>query len=314
MRLSRPAAPTFITSRNASGYEGMEWRQFVMSLGSLDPDRLEDALVEYGALSVTLTDGGDEPLLEPGPGETPLWSDTRVTALFDGATDLGALPAHLTGTLDIGDLPDFRTEVLPDRPWAREWLKDFSPMRFGRRLWIVPGDTPDPDEDAIIVRLDPGLAFGTGTHATTALCLAWLDGLDISGKTLLDFGCGSGVLGIAALQLGAAKVNAVDIDLQAVTATRRNAERNGVGGRLTAGTSLAADDGPFDIVVANILSRTLVEHAGQIIAATAPGGQLALSGILSEQVESVVAAYRNDVSFSRPVMMDGWAMLPGTRT
>ena len=284
-----------------------------MSLGSLDPDRLEDALVEYGALSVTLTDGGDEPLLEPAPGETPLWSDTRVTALFDAGADLDALPAHLCKALDAPELPEFRTEVIADRPWAREWLKDFAPMRFGRRLWIVPGDAPDPADDAVIVRLDPGLAFGTGTHATTALCLTWLDGLDIVDKTLLDFGCGSGILSIAALQLGAARADAVDIDLQAVTATRQNARRNGVGDRIKVDTAISAAAGPFDIVVANILSLTLIDHAESIIAATAPGGHLAMTGILKEQAESVVAAYRGYVAFAPPVTMDGWVLLSGTR-
>jgi ribosomal protein L11 methyltransferase len=284
-----------------------------MSLESLDPDRVENALIEYGALSVTLTDGGDEPVLEPAPGEMPLWTDTRVTALFDQGTDLHDLPRHLAASLDIDELPACSTETLADRPWEREWLKDFGPMRFGDKLWIVPGDLPNPADDAVVVRLDPGLAFGTGTHATTALCLAWLDSLDLAGKTVFDFGCGSGVLGIAALRLGAASVQAIDIDLQAVTATRQNAVRNDVDDRVEAGTALPAAGRRFDIVVANILAGTLIEHADLIIASTALGGQLALSGILSGQVDSVLAAFEEQVAFGPAVTMDGWAMLSGTR-
>jgi len=284
-----------------------------MSLESLDPERVEGALIEFGALSVTLTDGGDEPLLEPAPGEMPLWTDTRITALFDAGLDLDKLPHHLMTALDMDELPVFKTETLADRPWEREWLKDFGPMRFGERLWIVPGDMECPADDAVIVRLDPGLAFGTGTHATTALCLEWLDGLDLVGKTVFDFGCGSGILGIAALRLGAASVEALDIDLQAVTATRQNATMNGVANRMQAGTELAAAGRQFDIVVANILAGTLIEQADRIIAATAGGGRLALSGILSAQIELVRDAYGEHVSFTSPVISDGWAMLSGTR-
>lgn len=313
MPRSRRAAPIFIISRNDSGYEQVEWRQFVMSLESLDPERVESALIEYGAMSVTLTDGGDEPVLEPAPGEMPLWTDTRITALFDAGLDLDKLPHHLMTALAIDELPACRTETLADRPWEREWLKDFGPMRFGRRLWVVPGDLPGPADDAVVVRLDPGLAFGTGTHATTALCLAWLDSLELAGRSILDFGCGSGILGIAALRLGAAAVEAVDIDLQAVTATRQNASVNGVEDRMRTETELAADGRQFDIVVANILAGTLIEHAERIIAATAAGGQLALSGILGTQIRAVQDAYAGQISFAPPVISDGWAMLSGTR-
>jgi ribosomal protein L11 methyltransferase len=284
-----------------------------MSLESLDPDSVERALVEYGALSVTLTDGGDEPLLEPMPGETPLWADTQITALFDAGVNLDALPAHLASTQNVERLPAFRTETLADRPWEREWLKDFGPMRFGDRLWVVPGELPDPAGDAITVQLDPGLAFGTGTHATTALCLEWLDGLQLGGKTVFDFGCGSGILGVAALRLGALSVDAVDIDLQAVTATRQNAERNGVSDRMTVGSSIPARGACYDVVVANILAGTLVEQADVIVSALADGGQVALSGILNAQADAVIAAYRDHVAFAPPVTRDGWVMLSGAR-
>jgi ribosomal protein L11 methyltransferase len=284
-----------------------------MSLETLDPDSVERALVEYGALSVTLSDGGDEPLLEPAPGETPLWTDTRITALFDAGIDLDALPDHLTGALNTDQLPAYGTETLADRPWEREWLKDFGPMQFGKRLWIVPGDQPDPAGDAITVRLDPGLAFGTGTHATTALCLEWLDGLELGGKRVFDFGCGSGILGIAALKLGADSVDAIDIDLQAITATRQNAERNGVADRMAASSLLPSDDAGYDVVIANILAGTLIEQASLIVAAMADGGRVALSGILNAQADAVMAAFGDHVAFAPAATRDGWVMLSGKR-
>jgi ribosomal protein L11 methyltransferase len=175
------------------------WRQFVMNLESLDPDRVDAAFSALGALSVTMTDAGDDPVLEPGPGETPLWSQTLITALFEADTDLDAVADGLRASLDLDELPDFHFEDLDDRPWECEWLKDFRPMRFGERLWVIPGDDPAPEAEGIVVRLDPGLAFGTGTHPTTALCLEWLESTGVDGRTVFDFGCGSGILGIAAL-------------------------------------------------------------------------------------------------------------------
>ena len=165
----------------------MQWRQFVMDLDRLDPDAVEAVLFRLGALSVTYCDAGDVPVLEPAPGETPLWQDTRVTALFAADADFAALAAGLQSGLGLDVLPPHRAETLAERDWAREWLRDARPMRFGRRLWVCPGATVAPP-DAVVVRLDPGLAFGTGTHATTAMCLEWLDGLELGGRTLLDYG------------------------------------------------------------------------------------------------------------------------------
>ena len=167
----------------------MDWLQFVMHLDALDPDRVEDALLEAGACSVTLTDAGDDPVLEPGPGETPLWSSTRITGLFNGDAEPASIRSALLRSLALQELPDHQFEVLADRAWEREWLKDFGPMRFGRRLWISPAGHPVDADGAIVVELDPGLAFGTGTHPTTALCLEWLDSIDLAGKTVLDYGC-----------------------------------------------------------------------------------------------------------------------------
>ncbi len=285
-----------------------------MNLEALDPDRVTAALLDNGALSVTFTDAGDEPVLEPAPGETPLWTDTAVTALFDGGTDLSALSKSLQASLAVEDLPLNRIDELADRAWEREWLKDFGPMQFGERLWVMPGDDQEPAEDAIVVRLDPGLAFGTGTHATTALCLEWLEGLDLAANTVCDFGCGSGILGIAALKLGAREVDAVDTDLQAVRATRQNAERNLVEDRLHTGTELRSPSRQFDIVVANILAGTLIEHVALICNRLKQGGAIALSGILEDQVDEVCSAYQSRINLDTPVIKDGWALLSGTRS
>lgn len=290
----------------------MEWRQFVISLESIEPALLEEVLLRHGAQSVTLSDAGNDPVLEPLPGSTPLWRDTRLTALFTADADFESLRTDLEQTLAIDALPDNHVEALADCAWERQWLKDFGPMRFGERLWVSPeGFTIDAD-DAVVVRLDPGLAFGTGTHATTALCLEWLDKIDIADKTLLDFGCGSGILAIAALKLGAKSVTAVDIDLQAITATRQNALSNEVDDRLETTMQIDQLDDQFDFVVANILAGTLVDHATFVCDRLKSGGRLALSGILADQVADVSAAYRHCIEFAAADYRDNWARLSGT--
>ena len=290
----------------------MEWRQFVISLESIEPALLEEVLLRHGAQSVTLSDAGNDPVLEPLPGSTPLWSDTRLTALFTADADFESLRTDLEQTLAIDVLPDNHVEALADCAWERQWLKDFGPMRFGERLWVSPeGFTIDAD-DAVVVRLDPGLAFGTGTHATTALCLEWLDKIDIADKTLLDFGCGSGILAIAALKLGAKSVTAVDIDFQAITATRQNALSNEVDDRLETTVQIDQLDDRFDFVVANILAGTLVDHATFVCDRLKSGGRLALSGILADQVADVSAAYRHCIEFAAADYRDNWARLSGT--
>ena len=290
----------------------MAWRQLEMKLGNLDPQAVEDTLLRLGAQSITLTDAGDNPVLEPAPGETPLWNETRISALFDAGTDLDALLRKLASDLGVASLPDHAIQDLEDRAWEREWLKDFVPMKFGRRLWITPAQMTVAQSDAVIVELDPGLAFGTGTHPTTALCLSWLDRAEIAGKTVLDFGCGSGILAIAAAVLGAGRVHAVDIDLQAITATRQNAAQNGVGDLISTSTHLD-DTTAFDVVIGNILAGTLVDSAAVLSECLASGGTLVLSGILSAQVDEVAAAYRDSVTFSTPEFLEEWALLAGTR-
>ena len=295
----------------------MDWLQFVMNLGKLDAEDIEAIFNRHGAWSVTLSDAGDKPVLEPGPGETPLWTDTRITGLFSADTDLRELEDDLLLTLKLAKLPPHRVEGLEDRAWEREWLKDFRPMQFGKRLWISPGDSTVEQHDAVVIRLDPGLAFGTGTHATTALCLEWLDSLELVGKTLLDYGCGSGVLAIAGLKLGCSSALAMDIDPQALVATTRNAERNGVSGQLRVQGSAEAMAGSFDIVVANILAGPLVQFAESVTSTVSGGGMLALSGVLCEQAPAVMAAYETWIEFEEPVFreQDGqtWSRLAGRR-
>jgi len=289
-----------------------------MDLDGLSPDLVETILVRHGACSVTLSDGGDDPQLEPAPGETPLWRDTRITGLFDENADLDALESRLRAGLDVEVLPPSRIEALEERDWELEWRNDFAAMRFGDRLWVCPADSlPDRRHGVgVVVRLDPGVAFGTGTHATTALCLEWLDGIDMHGKTILDYGCGSGILAIAALKLGAARAAVTDIDPQALAAARRNAARNGVADRLEV-LDLANVAGRYDIVVANILAGPLVELAPELCAATAEGGHLVLSGLLARQRETLETAYAPFVRFDDVAqrVQDGqtWLRLSGSR-
>ncbi len=291
----------------------MSWQQFSMPLGGHNPELVEALLLEFGALSVTLSDDADDPVLEPGVGETPLWTETRVTALFDDSLDHEALVAFLER--ELGELGDHSLEQLEDRDWEREWLRDFHPMQFGSRLWICPGDAKPPTDNAIVVQLDPGLAFGTGTHPTTAMCLEWLDGQSLDNCSVLDYGCGSGVLAIAALKLGAASATGTDIDPQAIIATQQNAERNRVDIELV--DPLQPVPGRFDVVVANILAGPLVELANQLSEYVKTGGRLALSGILEEQAASVRKAYEPWVLLDEQTVMhqDGqnWVRLSGRR-
>ncbi len=236
-----------------------------------------------------------------------------MSALFSADADFSLLRADLRQTLAIDTLPENTVERVPDRAWEREWLDRFKPMRFGERLWVSPQGFDVDADKGIVVRLDPGLAFGTGTHATTALCLEWLDSREMRGKTLLDFGCGSGILALAALKLGAHRVTAVDYDLQAITATRQNALVNEVEDRLVTATTLDGLEVQFDFIVANILAATLVIEADQLCRQLKPGGEVALSGILTEQLAEVSAAYQDCIEFTTPAYRDEWACLSGTK-
>jgi ribosomal protein L11 methyltransferase len=288
-----------------------------MKLGALNPEAVEEVFLRYGAGSVTMTDAGDDPVLEPGPGETPLWADTLITGMFPSDVDLKQLQDGLLRELNLAELPANRTEYLEDRAWEREWLKDFGPMQFGHRLWIHPKGSGPISDDRVVVHLDPGLAFGTGTHATTALCLEWLDGLSLEGKAMLDYGCGSGVLAIAALKLGCQSAVGMDIDAQAVLATRQNAEDNNVAGNLQIFGAPDAIPGEFDVVIANILAEPLVQFAESITLTLRGRGMLTLSGVLCEQADEVMAAYEPWIEFDDPVFKEQddqvWSRLTGKR-
>ncbi len=294
----------------------MPFLQLTLPIGSADPAPFEDALLAAGAASITLEDDGDDPVLEPLPGSTPLWPHVRIKALFDAGVDRGALLAGLRSHLAT-PLPEAKFEHVADRAWEREWLKDFRPMRFGRRLWICPGgQRPRLDEaatDSCLIELDPGLAFGTGTHPTTALCLEWLDTAALQGAFVVDYGCGSGVLAIAALKLGAAAALAVDIDPQALIATRDNAERNGVVERLTVALPAAAAGPKTDILLANILAEPLLELAPVFAERVATGGRVVLSGILQNQAAPVATRYAAWFDMAPATVRDDWARLDGIR-
>jgi ribosomal protein L11 methyltransferase len=283
-------------------------------LATLNPDTVEDALLEVGATSITFSDRGDEPVLEPKPGEIRLWGDTLVRALFDGSCAAldslsrlaERLGPHVTATASV--------RAVESRNWEREWLKDFRAMRFGRRLWICPTvEAPPEDPQAVVVRLDPGLAFGTGTHPTTALCLERIDALPLEGRSMIDYGCGSGILGIAALKLGACHAVGVDLDPQALVATRENAVRNGVSERLDT-RSVPATLAASDCVFANILAEPLIELAPVLTAACAVGGDLFLSGILQTQAAAVQAAYGSHFDIVQVFGREGWCCIRARRT
>lgn len=290
----------------------MPVHQLVVALAGRDPEAAQDACFECGALAVTLADAADDPVLEPAPGETPLWPSVRLTALLPDGPAGEEVARSITAALALSP-GDVALEELEDRPWEREWLKDFRPMRFGRRLWICPGGQAAADPGAVVVELDPGLAFGTGTHPSTALCLEWLDGAGLAGESLLDYGCGSGILALAALALGAGHATAVDIDPQALIATRENAARNRLAAALTVLPADDLADAAFDVVVANILSGPLVELAPRLARLTRAGGRIALAGLLDEQATDVAQAYQPWFDIVAHATLSGWTLLAGRR-
>jgi len=291
----------------------VNWIRLFLEAGDLDPEVLADALSEAGALSVTFEDAADQPILEPPPGAMPLWSRTCVVGLFDDTADMAAVRGMLAGALGDEAAGRIREEALPDRDWTRAWMDDFGPMRFGERLWVCPSNVEPPEPEAINLFLDPGLAFGTGTHPTTALCLEWLDAHPPVGLSVIDYGCGSGILAIAALKLGAAEVLGVDNDPQALTATRDNAARNGLEGRVKVTLPDEFEVPPADLVLANILANPLIELAPRLAALVRPGGRIVLSGILADQAQAVADAYGPWFDISPPVQREDWVRLEGVR-
>jgi ribosomal protein L11 methyltransferase len=283
-------------------------------LATLSPEAVEAALQEIGAISVTFVDRGDEPVLEPKPGEFRLWSDTSVRALFDDANPAERTLGELSSRLGLQITHSATLHTVEARDWERVWMKDWKSMRFGRRLWVCPtaGEPPD-DPDAVVVRLDPGLAFGTGTHPTTALCLQFLDALPLADRSMIDYGCGSGILGIAALKLGALHVIAVDLDPQALIATRDNAVRNGVEARLEI-QGVPPELPAADVVVANILADPLIELLPVLRSACKAGADIVLSGLLKSQVYAVKAAYSSGFDIVQVFGRDDWCCVHARRT
>lgn len=291
----------------------MPWLQVRLAITPEQAQTYEDALLEVGAVSVTFMDAEDQPIFEPDLGTTPLWSHTHLLALFEADVDPAPLLAHLE-LLTAAALPEHQIERIEDQDWERSWMDNFQPMRFGRRLWIVPSWHEAPQPEAVNLLLDPGLAFGTGTHPTTALCLEWLDGQDLAGCTVLDFGCGSGILAIAALLLGAERAIGTDIDPQALEASRDNAGRNGIAPeRFPLYLPEQLPQQQADVVVANILAGPLVQLAPRITSLVKPGGRLALSGILAEQAEEVRIAYADAFELEPTAEKDGWVRIGGVR-
>jgi ribosomal protein L11 methyltransferase len=291
----------------------MHFYEIEFPLAGLGPDAVEAALLASGAQSITFLDGGDECVLEPQVGEMRLWQDTLVRALFNASSDAAGNLGRLAASLGPRITHNARVRGVEDRVWERVWLADWKPMRFGATLWVCPWCTEPPAEPgAVVVRMDPGLAFGTGTHATTAMCLEALSGLDLTGRSVIDYGCGSGILCVAAIKLGAACAIGVDLDPQALMATRENALRNGVAGQLTAvdpSVPLPASD----CIVANILAATLQDLLPVLAGVCRPGGELLLSGVLSEQADAVAAAYAPLFSIVGTMHRDGWCCLHARR-
>lgn len=291
----------------------MAWLQ--LRVRSRHPEFAEEVLLAHGASAVSFVDAVDDPVLEPPPGETPLWAHTVTVGLFAEHADLVAIAASLRELLPDGETVTLDHELVEDRDWVRVWLEDCPPLRFGDRLWVVPHEKLHEvtQADAVILRLDPGLAFGTGTHPTTALCLEWLAAQDLRRKTVLDYGCGSGVLAIAALLLGAARAVCVDIDPQAIQATRDNAAANGVAARIEAMLPDAFSPDAADVVVANILANPLVELAPRLAACTRNDGCIALAGLLDRQRDEVRAAYAPWFEFDDDASREGWTRIAGRR-
>ena len=291
----------------------MAWLELKIDTSAQFAPLIEDALSEAGALSVTLSDTRNEPLYEPALGTTPLWHGTRVTGLFEAAMDCSALLARLTQRFGPAVIMKSRIDALADQPWERAWMEHFVPMQFGQRVWICPSWCAPPDPGAINIFMDPGLAFGTGTHPTTALCLQWLDAHPPVDQTVIDYGCGSGILAVAAAMLGARRVIAVDHDPRALLATRENAQRNGVAERVETYLPPQTPMLAARTLIANILANPLCELASHFATLVECGGTLALSGILTAQTDEVMAAYRDTFSLQAPTVQHGWVRLDGTR-
>ena len=293
----------------------MPWLQIRVQSTPEQVPELEDLLLGCGAMVVTFEDVNDDPVYEPELNTTPLWNNTRVTGLFEADADIEQIrPLIDEKANELNTDLSTKIEILEDKDWEREWMDSYHPIQFGKRLWVCPSWRDIPDPDAVNLMLDPGLAFGTGTHPTTALCLEWLDSIDCQDKHIIDYGCGSGILGIAGLLLGASKMVGIDIDPQAVQATQDNAERNKIdANRIEVKLPPYESDLQAEVVVANILAGPLAQLASTISALVANNGQLALSGILSNQAQEVIDAYSPWFTIDSVVEKEDWIRIVGTK-
>jgi ribosomal protein L11 methyltransferase len=291
----------------------MAWHQISVTTDEKTAPRLADFFSNLGAVSVTYMDAEDEPVYEPAIGETIIWSKTVVIALYELDAEPALIKTLVFDQFQKEQLHNWHLEEVADQEWERAWMEYYKPMKFADKLWVCPTDQEQYEPGTVCLTLDPGLAFGTGTHPTTALCLEWLASHDLMGKTVIDYGCGSGILAVAAILLGAKEAHAVDIDPQALTATTDNALKNKVQDKIKC--YLPEQFSPFqaDVVLANILAKPLIELSEQISALVAPGGQLVLSGILHEQAESVMSAYQQNITFKTPTQQEDWIRLDGVK-
>lgn len=293
----------------------MTWIQLRLEAERQDVSALEDLLLASGAVAVTLEDNADQPVLEPAVGETPLWDAVRLTGLYPADTQMACVVSQLPEHLHAAHR--HRVEILEDKDWEREWMQHYQPLQFGNRLWICPSWIEPPAPDSVNLMLDPGLAFGTGTHPTTALCLKEVDGLELSGSRVVDYGCGSGILALAALKLGAREALCVDNDPQALAATRDNANRNAIRAtdltvQLPGSEEEARWSGHAELVIANILAGPLLELRDTLLRFMTPDGTLMLSGLLATQAPEVCAHYQDYLTLQVVGERDGWVCLRGS--
>lgn len=292
-------------------HPGQPWLQITLSHNA--PEQMEALLEAAGAVAITLRDGGDEALIEPEPGASPLWQNTEIIGLFPEHTDAQSVINEVQTGLELAEPIKWHAELIEDRDWVRAWLDDYRPMRFGENLWVCPKHETVHAENAIVLQLDPGMAFGTGSHASTALCLEWLDANPPRGHLVIDYGCGSGILAIAAALLGARYAYAVDIDPQALVATQDNAAYNQIDSCVETRDAQDLTPNKADLVLANILAGPLIELAPELSQLVRPGGTLVMAGLLEQQAASVQSAYINQFEFEPARSRDGWSCLVARR-
>ncbi len=290
----------------------MAWHQLSVTTTKQQAPQLSDCFSNLGAVSVTYMDAEDEPVYEPAPGETKIWRNTRVIALFELDIEPELVKLLVFKQFPESTLSDWKQEMIEDQVWERAWLEHFKPIKFADKLWVCPTGQEIHEQETVCMTLDPGLAFGTGTHPTTALCLEWLASHDIKDKTIIDYGCGSGILAVAALLLGAREAHCVDIDPQALEATQSNAEKNQVQQNIHCYLPEQFPTMQADIVIANILAQPLIELSENIAKLVNNNGSLVLSGILNEQADSVISAYQKlELQFAAPTSQEDWCRLDG---